>query len=71
MTSQPTTQLNVRVPRDLAQRAASAARETRPGLRMSGIVRLALARLAGLPDDYANPLPRTPYGLRRDLTDTD
>jgi hypothetical protein len=38
---------------------------------MSGVVRLALARLAGMPDEFADALPRTPYGKRPTLTDTD
>jgi hypothetical protein len=65
MLTQRTTQATVRLPDDLAERAASAAREQRPGLSMSGVIRLALARLAGLPDDYAAPLSRVPYGLRK------
>ena len=71
MIDQRTTQVATRIPVDLAASAAKAARQARPGLSMSGVVRLALARLAGLPDDYADDLPRTRYGLRKSLTDTD
>jgi len=71
MMTERTTRLDAKVPLDLAERAVKAARQVRPGLSMSGVVRLALARLAGLPDEYADALPRTPYGKRPTLTDTD
>jgi hypothetical protein len=71
MIDERTTQVNTRIPVDLADRAARAARQARPGLSMSGVIRLALARLAGLPDEYASPLPRTRYALRKpSQTDT-
>ena len=69
MIDQRTTQINTRIPLDLARSAARTAREARPGLNMSGVVRLALARLAGLPDEYADALPRTPYGKRPNPTE--
>lgn len=70
MIDQRTTRVNAKVPLDLAERAASAARNIRPGIGMSGVVRLALARLAGMSDAYADRLPDTPYGLRKPPTDT-
>jgi hypothetical protein len=41
------------VPDDLADQAIAAAKRERPGVNLSGVIRLALARLAGLPDDRA------------------
>lgn len=65
MLDQRTRQIATRIPVDLAESAARAARQLRPGITMAGVVRLALARLAGMTDDYADELPRTPYGLRK------
>lgn len=69
MIDQRTTRFTARVPVDLAERAAKAARQARPGISRAGVIRLALARLAGLPDEYGNALPRTPYGKRPNRTD--
>jgi len=71
MITERTMRVDARLPVDLVASATARARQSRPGLSMSGVVRLALARLAGLPDEYADALPRTPYGKRPTLTDTD
>ena len=58
---EPTVQLVVRVPVSLAARARECAAEVRPGVSQSGTVRLALARLAGMSDEYADELSRAQY----------
>jgi hypothetical protein len=58
MTREATVKFQATVPVSLAQRAAEIVERERPGISMSALVRLALARLAGLPgDEYAEPLP--------------
>ena len=59
MINEPTVQVVARIPARLAARALSAARAERPAVSTAGAVRLALARLAGMSDDYANALPHT------------
>jgi hypothetical protein len=59
MINEPTVQVVARIPASLAARALSAARAERPAVSTAGAVRLALARLAGMSDDYANALPHT------------
>jgi hypothetical protein len=59
-TNEPTVYVGTRVPASLVTRALSAARAERPAVSRSGAVRLALARLAGMTDDYANDLPHGP-----------
>jgi hypothetical protein len=46
-----TEQVRVRVPARLMIEAHKAASQTWPGIGRSGLVRVALARLAGLPED--------------------
>jgi len=60
MINEPTVKLVARVPASLAARALSMARAERPDVSKSGAVRLALARLAGMPDDYAAGLSHGP-----------
>jgi hypothetical protein len=57
-TSEPTERTDVRVQPSLLRAAMARAREVYPHATASGTVRLALARLAGLPDDYGADLPR-------------
>jgi hypothetical protein len=59
-----TVQVVSRVPLTLAERALRAARAVRPGVSTAGTVRLALARLAGMSDDYADQLPSVTYRNR-------
>jgi len=58
MTGEPTMQVIARVPVSLVESATREAERHLPGVTLSGAVRLALARLAGLSDDYAAELPR-------------
>ncbi len=50
------------VPVSLAEKAAQAVAHERPGITRAGLVRLALARLAGLPgsDEFGAQLPMGP-----------
>ena len=59
MITERTVKFQASVPVSLAQRAAESVAHERPGISMSALVRLALARLSGLPgDEYAAPLPK-------------
>jgi hypothetical protein len=61
MITERTVRVASSVPVSLAQRAAETIERERPGISMAALVRLALARLAGLPgDEYAEPLPMGP-----------
>jgi hypothetical protein len=60
VTDEPTRQITPRVQPSLVEAAHRAARQVYPDASVSGTVRLALARLAGLPDEYGADLPRAP-----------
>ena len=61
MITEPTVSVKSVVPVSLARSATEAAERERPGISLSALVRVALARMAGLPEDqYAEPLPFGP-----------
>jgi hypothetical protein len=66
--AEPTERVAARVPVSVADRALRAAERSQPGITRSGVVRLALARLAGLAnaDDYGRALPVGPRTGNRD-----
>jgi hypothetical protein len=62
LAAQPTERVDTRVPTELITRA----RERKPGLTKSGVIRFALAQLCGLPnaEDYGVDLPNGPKPKR-------
>jgi hypothetical protein len=58
MTNEATVRVAATVPVSLAEQAAERAARQWPGITKAGMLRLALARLAGLTgDEYGDPLP--------------
>lgn len=61
-----TVKMDARLPTDLVERAAERARRIQPDAQISGILRYALALLAGLPPDQAREhLKIRPKGYSR------
>jgi hypothetical protein len=53
MGKRPYVQMAAIMPAELAHKAMETARQDQPGITASEVIRLALARLAGMPDDVA------------------
>lgn len=65
--AEPTRQIATRIPKSLINEARTKASFKMPGITDAGMIRFALAMLAGIPNPelYGKELPRSRYGHRK------